>query len=538
MSFEKALELKARDTIDIDIPLKLPLFDYQKVGAAFMYSVKKCFNLDDPGLGKTSQSIGYLWLLTKAKKRRVKALVVGTSATIYQWKDEFKKFSDFTAVIPDGSKAARVKMYDSFMTDDNTALIINYTKILHDFDYIRKIKFDTVIFDEASSLKDNSSQIHKFYKWLCAPIDRVVMLTATPISTNLDDFYNLFDIFSIEGYLPDFPTFRENFLITKDVRVKKGSRTFTVKTVVGSKNVKEFQQLLDPFYIRRENNQGVFASLKLIPHRHALPMTREQKQLSQKMRLDFFNKKEDERVALKLYSDFVKISCCPAIFDPNYSIVSPKAMALTELVLSTPKKVVIFAKFIEFHKILRAYFKKAGISFVSITGLESPKEKDMAKKQFWEDPDTKAILLTGAGKFGLNLQITNRICFADIPETPSDVFQYIGRVYRTGQEEDPQVDFFFSADSVEEDNFKTLFARQKVIDEFFDQDKAWLFAPEDVSSIDFKESFLKKDYSKGPYFEDQPDIQKLLSLVPENFSPPAEATSQETSYYSLEDISL
>lgn len=50
MSLEKIEKLKNLNDIQIEVSTKIPLFGYQKVGVAFLYGVKKCFLLDDPGL--------------------------------------------------------------------------------------------------------------------------------------------------------------------------------------------------------------------------------------------------------------------------------------------------------------------------------------------------------------------------------------------------------------------------------------------------------------------------------------------------------
>ena len=113
MTREQILKLKSKEDIDLEIPTKLELYPYQKVGAAFMYSVKKCFNLDHTGKGKTVQALGYLKLIEKFEKKRVKALIVVISATLHQWKGEIEKFTDLKPIIVDGSKNARraIKLY-------------------------------------------------------------------------------------------------------------------------------------------------------------------------------------------------------------------------------------------------------------------------------------------------------------------------------------------------------------------------------------------------------------------------------------------
>lgn len=517
MAVQDALQIKEMKDVDIEIDTKLPLLDYQKVGALFMLSVKKCFNLDDPGLGKTIQTLGYLKLLQRLEKRsNIKALIVVIPTILYQWESEVKKFTNLLPVVVDGGKKARETIYRNFAKGNQNILLINYTKILYDWDIIRELKFDTVVFDEASCLKDRTSKIHQYFGWLTRSVKRVVMLTATPVSNNLEEFYNLFDLFH-EKFLPEYQEFRDNFLETKPERVRKNGRTFTIQRVIGSKlhMIPVFRQMIEPYFIRRLNTDvGTFSQLKMNIHKYPIFMTTEQKQICSDLKTEHF--RSDDSQALKVYSDFVKVACAPQIYAPVYSNVSPKAIEAIKLIKSTNKKIVLFAKFIEFHEILQDYLRLAGIPFVSITGKQSPKEKDKNKELFNSDPSVQIILLTGAGKFGLNLQVTNQIIFVDLPYTPTDVFQYIGRIFRTGQTEDVDVHFLYHEESLEENLFSVLERRQQEIDILFEQDKASIFHidSKDSDKVDVRKSFLSYNYAGGETY-DKNLTAEVGQMIPE-----------------------
>lgn len=438
------------------------------------------------------------------KKKKVKVLIVVISATLYQWHAEVSKFTDLSSVVSEGSTKARKKIYENFRTSDDSILIINYTKILHDFDSLSQINFDSVIFDEASSLKDNTSKIYQHYNWLLKKVERIVMLTGTPISNNIGEFYNLFQLFNI-NYLPPFPEFKEKFLETKRISIVKNNRKFYMDVITGSKNIKEFEKLLYPFYLRRVNsNEGKFKDIKLNINKYPIPMTEEQKTLSKKVLKEFRDDSEDEITPLKVHSDFTKIACSPYIYDNSYSKFSPKVKELIKFILTFKKKVVVFAKFLEFHAIIKEELEKAGISYVSITGEESDSKKEENKLNFNNSSDINVLLMTGAGKFGLNLQKASTFIFLDMPYTPSDVFQYIGRVYRTGQTEDVSVYFFYMSNSLEEDFFFSLERKQAEIDEFFKQNKKGIFKLDSGGTI--VKGFLRKNYSKGSTY-----VEELLT---------------------------
>ena len=133
MSMEDALKVREMQNVHININTKLPLYPYQKVGALFMYIVKKCFVLDDPGLGKTPESLGFVKLLQKQENISCpKVLVVTTSGTIYQWYDETKKFTNLIPVVVDGGTKRREKIFKEFKINAQNILIMNYSKINFD----------------------------------------------------------------------------------------------------------------------------------------------------------------------------------------------------------------------------------------------------------------------------------------------------------------------------------------------------------------------------------------------------------------------
>lgn len=498
-NMEQALtELKAREDISFDFKLKKDLYPYQKVGALYHFLMKKSFNNDDPGLGKTAQSIAVLASVKRANKGKLKALVVATSTNLKQYDGEIKAFSDLsTIVIPPKNRG---QIYDDFKDNDIDVMLMSYSKIIHDFDFITNIKFDILVFDEATSLKDPQSQYHQYFKWLCRKTERVLMLTATPIVSSILDYYNMGICMGLS--LPEYKEFVSKFMETKSIRVKGAYGDYSIEKPVAAKSpeaIEEFRSMMEPYFIRREkknNNQYTKIKLNLVPKPTFL--TKEQKQLCQKLKDNY--RAAQKKNKLKLFSDFTKITCSPFIFDPTASKLSPKVETLISLIKSTNEKIIVFARFTEFHAIIEQRFHEEKIKYVTITGKDSSDKRESNRIAFWEDPSIRVLIMTAAGRFGMNLQCTNKLVLMDIPYTPSDVFQYIGRIFRTGQTAS-QVDvyFIFAKDSVEEDNFKILYRKQQEIDIFNSSSEADIFTLD--KTVDFEHSFLDRNYKKGPYYD-------------------------------------
>lgn len=468
--------------------MKLNLYDYQEVGVDFMYNTPKCLNLDDPGLGKTPQSLALIERLS------CKVLLVVKPENIMQWKDEIRKFTDLSFVLVDGSKNKRARQYNDFVESDTRILLINYNKVIYDYPLIKNISncFGLAVFDEAFALKSPTSSIHTSFEIITKRIPRIVMLTATPVGATLYDFYNILKVMHIPHLMPE-DKFIERYLVTSTVASMMGYKSYArFRVFEGSKNIDEFRDWIEPFYIRRKNNEYL-KDIQPIIHRHPLQMTDEQKICCQLLKQQFLNQGPNDKPVstLSVYSKFSQIVSSPYLIDDSLDDYSPKVEELLHCITSTDEQVVVYAKYLEFHDILIKYFKLHHISYSLISGKLSTKQKDNEKKKFIAG-ETQVLLMTGAGKVGLNLQTSHIIYFCDVPATPSDTFQFIGRVYRDGQQQDVDVHFLYMQDSLEEDSFSSLISKQKDIDVLFEQDKASLF--EGLPTRDKMVSFLKRDY--------------------------------------------
>lgn len=516
-------ELKNMDTDECPVgmdnlfsDMKLELMPYQKTDALFHVLVKKSFNLSDPGLGKTAISIGYITLLERMWGRPVKAIAVTPSATVYQWSDEFKKFNPgIKPFVVEGGPEKRRKIYTAYADYDGSAvLIFNYEKIRNDFGDISACSMvsDTVILDEVTCLKDRNAKTHGLFKELCSGMERSLLLTATPISTNLEEFYALLEIIGMGDVIaPSYEVFAEHFLVTRSMNVKgKWGGKFEIKKACGSKNVELFEEKMHDLYIRHENDASAFANLNLEIIKQPVRVTFTQARLIEKAAREF-REAGDDANPLQAYQDFSKICMDPSIYDENCPSFSPKIEKLVDFLKNNKnEKYVVYARFLSFHRLVHKRLIEEGITFVSLTGAENAKQKEEAKTAFTEKSvsDVQVILLTDAGKFGLNLQNAHNIILMDIPYTPSNALQIIGRVFRTGQTKDVTAVFIYCEDTLEENQFHRLEERQQSVDSFFSTNKADLFALKSDDMFQgrkMRKRLSQMEHIKGPYTP-EPDV--------------------------------
>ena len=471
--------------------LKKVLYDYQVEGVNFMFENKKCLNLDDCGLGKTAQTIGLIDKLNSDRPHKV--MVVVKPDHVLQWVEEIEKFSDLKFTYVDGSKKKREKQYRSFMQDSSVILLINYNKVQYDFKWLKMVTgvIDTFLFDEAFALKSPDSLTNNRFEELTVSADRVVMLTATPVGATLYDFYNIMKVMHIpllsdEDFISEYVRIDQTF-------VKMGYRNYRPQQIFdGSKNIEEFREEYSKYFIRRENKDNF--SFKLNIHNCAVDYSAEQLRLCYNLQQQYINQGPDDKPipAVKVYSQFAQIADAPYLVNDKMSKFSPKLEMLISLISKSDEQFVVYAKYLAFHSLIEERFNKEGITFSSISGKDSLKEKNIKKKAFISG-GVRVLLITGAGKEGLNLQVAHNIVLLDVPDSASDCFQFLGRVYRNGQENDVNAYFIFTRNSLEEDKFNNIISRQRDIDVLMQQDKASLFNPLEIK-VNLM-SFLKRDYT-------------------------------------------
>lgn len=470
--------------------LKLGLFSYQQEGVDFMMATPKCLNLDDCGLGKTAQALAYIDALNKDALSKV--VLVVKPENILQWESEIEKFTDLTYIRVDGSKKKRERQYSAFKDGNDPILLINYEKIIYDWSIIKTIITcaDTAIFDEAFALKNPESLVHTRFEMLTESFSRVVMLTATPIGATLYDFYNIMRVMHIT--LPSDEDFISQYVEVEDTFVKMAYRKYAKHPVFkGSKNIDDFKETYSKYFIRRENKDQFDFALSI--HKHSVAMSDAQRDCCYKLQQAFINQGPDDTPipAVRVYSQFAQIAEAPFLINPEYTRESPKVNELIEILQSNDEQFVVYAKYVKFHDIIIEALEEAGISYQFISGRDKLKVKDEKKKAF-EAGKVRVLLITDAGKVGLNLQVARNLVLMDVPATASDCFQFIGRVYRTGQKLDVNVYFLYVTNSLEEDQISNIIFCQRDIDKFFDQDKAEIF--NGLPCFDKLTSFIKRKY--------------------------------------------
>ena len=163
-----------------------PPMEHQKLAIQKLVGNKKFILADDMGLAKTGSSI-----IAALESGSKKILIICPASLKINWQREIEIYSDRSVYIAEG------KNFDQ----NHDFVIINYDilKNFHDLknkesSQILKSNFDLVIMDEAHMVSNPQSARTKIVNDICDKIDRVWLLTGTPMTNRPMNYYNLLNL--------------------------------------------------------------------------------------------------------------------------------------------------------------------------------------------------------------------------------------------------------------------------------------------------------------------------------------------------------
>lgn len=169
---------------------------------------------DEVGLGKTIESM-YIWEELRARRNAKRLLIVVPAILRFKWKMDLHQYFGIDAQIvsaQNGENASSLMEYiqDSIMLPQKESfeLIVSLEglrtaekmkDLLRQNRDIRRI-FDLVIIDEAHYLRNSNTKSFETGELLRDVSEGFLLLSATPIQTGSDNFYNLLRLLSDEEF--------------------------------------------------------------------------------------------------------------------------------------------------------------------------------------------------------------------------------------------------------------------------------------------------------------------------------------------------
>lgn len=433
--------------------LKVEPYDYQHDGILFGLEKQRLLIGDEPGLGKTLQSIGIVDIAEVYP-----CLVICPSSLKINWQREFEKFADVKALVLDNATCAswpylmQMRMFD--------IAIVNFESLRKYFVWDIKVPprkpfrlkdvvfnphinvFKSVIIDESHRVKDPSAQQTIFTRGIVEGKDWRILLSGTPVVNHPAD---LVSQLAIMGRLQEFGG-RDRFLAEydkEDADLEELSR-----------------QLYDRCMIRRKKSEV----LKDLPEK-----TRTDLYVDISNRDEYSLAEEDLRSYLEEYTE-----CTDADIRRKMRMEAlVKFMTLRSLASKGKvKQAVDFVRtflandtplilFCSLHEVVDA-LKKEFPDAVTVTGRNSMMEKQAAVDAFQEGRAQLIICSIKAAGVGLTLTASSNVAFVEFPWTYADCCQCEDRAHRIGQKDNVTCYYLIGRRTIDRTLYNIIYKKQSI----------------------------------------------------------------------------
>ena len=451
--------------MNYELKLKVEPYPYQREGIGYGLDKKRLIIGDEPGLGKTLQSIGIV-----DTANAYPCLVICPSSLKINWQREFGKFTDKSALVLDNS--VRTTWPYLLKMEMHHVAIVNYESLrkyfvwdingrtgsnensgkgnqsfrLKDVVFCPQIRmFKSVIIDESHRVKDPSAQQTIFTKGIATGKEWVILLSGTPVVNRPED---LVAQLSIMGRLQEFGG-RTKFMADycTDPKDKKAEPAVPLSVLSN--------QLYSTCMIRREK-------AKVLP------------QLPDKTRIDLYvdisNTPEYNLAAANLAAYLQQYTECTdwEIRRKMRMEALVRFMTLRRLAtlgkvaqavdfirtfLENGKKLIVFCAL---HEVVDALVK-AFPGAVTVTGRDSAAEKQAAVDSFQNNPETMFIICSiKAAGVGLTLTASSSVAFLELPWTYCDCCQCEDRAHRIGQKDNVTCYYLLAGGTIDQAVYRLI----------------------------------------------------------------------------------
>ena len=435
--------------------LKIQPYPYQLKGIARGLELKRFMNCDEPGLGKTLQSIATINIAGAFP-----CLVICPSSLKINWMREWEKFTDKKAMIL--TDKVRDTWTFFFQTGMHQVFIVNYESLkkyfvqrikksegwtLRDVEFRNSINlFKSVIIDESHRCKSASTQQAKFCKGICTGKEWVIELTGTPVVNRPKD---LIPQLAILNRMEDFG----------------GYKPFVNRYCSGQReasNLKELNFNLWQYCMFRREKSLVLTDLPdKIRQVNTCEITNRKEYMDAErdliMYLQKYKDADDDKIEKALRGEvMVRINILRQISARG------KVRDVIEFVKDfreNGKKIILFCSLHEVVDQLKRYFPTA----VSVTGRDSQDEKQRAVDAFQNNPKADIIICSiKAAGVGLTLTASSNVAFVEFPWTYADCCQCEDRAHRIGQKDSVTCYYFLGRRTIDEKVYRIIQEKKNI----------------------------------------------------------------------------
>lgn len=448
--------------------LRVEPYPYQQEGIAYGLEKKRLIIGDEPGLGKTLQSIGIVDTVGAYP-----CLVICPSSLKINWQREFEKFTDKKALVLDN--ATRTTWPYLLKMGMFHVAVVNYESLrkyfvwdikggksfrLKDVVFCPQIRmFKSIIIDESHRVKDPSAQQTIFTKGLSVGKEWIILLSGTPVVNRPED---LVAQLSIMGRLQDFGG-RAQFVADyctdpKDKEAEPAvplsvlSRQLYANCMIRREKAKVLPQLPDKtridLYVDISNAPEYnLAAADLAAYLHEYTECTDW-EIRRKMRMEALVR----FMTLRQLATLGKIA---------------QAVDFIRTFLDSGKKLIVFCSL---HEVVDALVK-AFPGAVTVTGRDSAVAKQSAVDAFQNNPETRLIICSiKAAGVGLTLTASSNVAFVELAWTYADCCQCEDRAHRIGQKDNVTCYYLLGRGTIDQTIYALIHRKKSIAAEIMNSD--------------------------------------------------------------------
>lgn len=448
--------------------LRVEPYPYQQEGIAYGLEKKRLIIGDEPGLGKTLQSIGIV-----DTAGAYPCLVICPSSLKINWQREFEKFTDKKALVLDN--ATRTTWPYLLKMGMFHVAVVNYESLrkyfvwdikggksfrLKDVVFCPQIRmFKSIIIDESHRVKDPSAQQTIFTKGLSVGKEWIILLSGTPVVNRPED---LVAQLSIMGRLQDFGG-RAQFMADyctdpKDKEAEPAvplsvlSRQLYANCMIRREKAKVLPQLPDKtridLYVDISNAPEYnLAAADLAAYLHEYTECTDW-EIRRKMRMEALVR----FMTLRQLATLGKVA---------------QAVDFIRTFLDSGKKLIVFCSL---HEVVDALVK-AFPGAVTVTGRDSAVAKQSAVDAFQNNPETRLIICSiKAAGVGLTLTASSNVAFVELAWTYADCCQCEDRAHRIGQKDNVTCYYLLGRGTIDQTIYALIHRKKSIAAEIMNSD--------------------------------------------------------------------
>ena len=419
-----------------------PPLSHQKEAIEKLVGSKRFILADDMGLGKTTSTI-IAALETNAKK----ILIVCPASLKINWQREIENYSNRSVFICEGKK----------YSIESDFVIVNYDilKNFHDtknkdLSLLDQSNFDLVILDEAHMISNVQAQRTKIINSFVKKIQRVWLLTGTPMTSRPMNYYNLLNI--IESPVA------QNWMAYA-IRYCQGYQFMAGKrkvwNVTGASNLEELRDRTSKQVLRRLKENVLDLPDKIITPVYLRLKSPQYEDLMGEYYNWYENKSEESQSLTVQFSKLMKVRKVIA----NEKI--KQTIDFAENIIEQGKKVIIFTNFTD---TLQTIYQHFGKQAVYLDGSCTNAMRQQAVDSFQNEEKIKVFVgnLKAAG-VGLTLTAAEVVIMNDLSFVPAEHAQAEDRAYRYGQKSNVLVYYPIFENTIEGAIYDILNKKKRII---------------------------------------------------------------------------